>query len=112
MPTGSPYTYVGNANPQDNTGAILTSQGTVLLGGWGYFTLTEYQACISNGYLLVPGQSGAAPGPTRGGQAYSGTDGTVGGPGGTSLSPAIIIGSPAPSGIQQTAAGGPVQSIN
>jgi hypothetical protein len=90
MPSGSPYTYVGNANSSDNTGAILTSQGTVALGGWGYFLPSEYEACIGNGLLLVPGSSGTAPGPTRGSTAYAGTDGTLGGPGGTPLTQSVV----------------------
>lgn len=66
MPNGTIYTYVGNADPKNGTGVIETSQGTVVLGGWGYFLPNEYQSAIGQGLILVPGQSGAAPSPARG----------------------------------------------
>jgi hypothetical protein len=63
MPSGSIYTYVGNADAQNGTGALELSQGTVVLGGWGYFLPAEYNDLIGQGYILEAGQQSSL-GPT------------------------------------------------
>lgn len=65
MPSGSIYTYVANANPGDGTNQIVTSQGTVPLGGYGYFLPDEVVIAESKGLILEAGIVGPAqPGST------------------------------------------------
>lgn len=65
MPSGSIYTYVANVNPGDGTNQIVTSQGTVPLGGYGYFLPDEVVIAESKGLILEAGIVGPAqPGST------------------------------------------------
>lgn len=59
---GSVYTYAGNSQKGNLTGAITTSQGRVALGKSGLFLSSEYSSLVGQGFLLVPGpaQSPAA----------------------------------------------------
>jgi hypothetical protein len=92
MPSGSIYTYIGNADASNNTGAIQTSQGVVVLGSYGYFTPAEHADAVGMGLLLAAGQVGpAAPSPVTSNVSYAilGSDGTVGGPGGSPVSGSV-----------------------
>jgi hypothetical protein len=95
MPSGSIYTYIGNADASNNTGAIQTSQGVVVLGSYGYFTPAEHANAVGMGLLLAAGQVGpAAPSPVTSNASYAvlGSDGYVGTPGsgGSQLSPSVV----------------------
>jgi hypothetical protein len=64
VPSGSIYTYTAGPSTQPNA-TIQTSQGTVALGQYGYFTAAEVAQATNLGYVLVAGIVAAAtPGQT------------------------------------------------
>lgn len=56
------WTYTGNIDPHDATGAIRLRGGTLLLelGSWADLTSDEY-AALSRIYVLASGKIGAGP---------------------------------------------------
>lgn len=52
---GSIYTYTGDSDQYNRTGAIKTSQGQVSIGSSGLFLPAEYAAAVGSGLILKPG---------------------------------------------------------
>jgi hypothetical protein len=63
MPSGSIYTFVGVADLDNATRQILTSQGIVSVGQWGYFLPNEVNIALGQGLIL---QAGIVPTASQG----------------------------------------------
>lgn len=98
------WTYVCNTDPRDQTGSIFVGGRYIKIGQYAELTPEEVAQIKANGrYVLEEGviEPGGSRAETETSYAVLGTDGTVGGPGGSPLLPSVVISSTAASVLQQ-----------
>lgn len=88
----SNWTYVGNTEENDTTEAIYLGELVIEMGSYADLTSTQVSEILASGrYILEFGiVDGALSTPPAISIAMAGTDGTVGGPEGTPINPAIL----------------------